>query len=187
MVSQALEEAAGMRFFFLILGVMLVFGCSSPPERHGDAEVSAGPDKLIEGVTLTEMDGPDKKWELNAATAELIKESGRELIKVRDYKMNFFEEDSAVSELTGIEGEYDRDTEVFDAPGRVEIISEDRKIITSYVRWHPVREIFTTDMEVEIYTQHGVVRGIGMVASKNLNEIDIIEKISGELRHIEAD
>ncbi len=187
MVSQAMEEAAGMRFSVLLLSVMFFCGCSSPTEAPDSAGIPGGPDKSIEGITLIEMDGPDKKWELNAASAELIKDSGRELVKFRDYKMNFFEEEAAVSELVGNEGEYDRVTEIFDAQGRVEIISEDRKIITSDVRWHPVEEVFTTDMEVEIHTLHGIVRGVGMVASKNLNEIDIVEKISGELRHIEAD
>ncbi|MGM0568581.1 MAG: LPS export ABC transporter periplasmic protein LptC [Elusimicrobiota bacterium] len=177
-----MEKKADMRNVFPILFFLLCCACSpeGPPASSG--EDSPEPGKYISNFTLTERIGEKKEWKLEAASAKFSEGKKAQTVSVDNYKIVFFEDDLSVSELKGTRGKYNRKTGVFRDPGNVVIISKKRKIATSDLTWDPKEDAFATDSEVEIHTEGGVVRGKGMVASRGLDEINIKERISGELK-----
>ena len=61
----------------------------------------------------------------------------------------------------------------------VVIVYGAKEIHTSDVEWIPEENVFVTDSEVRIVTPEGEVRGTGMRASKDLEDISLLSRISG--------
>jgi LPS export ABC transporter protein LptC len=164
--------------FFLMF---LLAGCTVQEEdkmKFKNDEIQTT--RVIENFTFVETEEGVKIWEMEAVSAEFNETETGEILEVKDFVIDFYEEDKEKTRLKALYGQYNRDTQVLETSGRVEIETEEKKIITSNVVWDPAKKMFITDEDVTIETEGGKLRGKGMEASVDLESITIKSQIKGE-------
>ncbi|MFH1414715.1 MAG: LPS export ABC transporter periplasmic protein LptC [Elusimicrobiota bacterium] len=183
MDASEMENAAMLRAGIL-LSMFVLSGCSDP--AHDDRNrftVGLESKKSIENFTLVETEGSRKKWVMNAVSASFRENVEEELLDIEDFEVEFYENDKkATVFLKAQKGTYSKDTEMLHTFGRVELKAEDKTIVTEDVVWDPVKELFITEKDVTVTTLQGVIKGVGMEASRDLEDIKIKNRIKGELR-----
>ncbi|MBN2406429.1 MAG: LPS export ABC transporter periplasmic protein LptC [Elusimicrobia bacterium] len=169
----------------VLLLIMLMFfpACSDRQEyRKEDVRIDEKDiQKSIEKFTLVETEGSVKKWVMNADSAEFLETDKGDVVKAVNMDVVFYEDNNTVTRLKSDSGDYNKRSQVLDLSGNVVINSQTKKVITSDVRWDPGRNLFVTDKRVEIVTESGTMKGMGMEASMDLEDIKITSGIEGQL------
>ncbi len=169
--------------FLKLLPVLLFFaGCGlSDLGFYSADENEEEPGRVISGFEMTETEGERVLWRLSADTAEFL---DPDKVKGSGVRVFFYDEEEGLeeerTELRADKGLYRRGSGEIFAGGEVIIVSGSRRIDTSDLTWLPSEEVFITDDPVKITTPAGVVRGMGMRASRDLSDITLMEHISGE-------
>ncbi len=173
-----------MKKYILVLGLLILWGCQEDiPREELPAPNKSG--REVSNFTLIETDGQIKKWTLKAKRAVFKEVDGEaeQILNIQDYKVNFHEESGQPDTvLTGKIGTYNRNTQEILTSRAVTITREDKKVLTSNVKWDPDEEIFITEEKVEIHDEGGVIRGRGMTATRDLEKITIMEQVSAEVK-----
>lgn len=168
---------------FVFFAVLFCGGCLNSPQNDYtavDEEIQV--QKAIGKFTLVETQGKNKKWVMDADSAEFIETEQGEVIRVENLTVKFFESKNSQTIMKAQRGDYNRKSQVLITKGKVEIKTAEKKIITSDIKWDPQKEKFITQENVVIFTEDGIIKGKGMEASRDLKEIKIKNKITGELR-----
>ncbi len=156
--------------------VLLFLGCSG---NNGSQKIIESENKKsIKRFTLIETEGNQKKWVMDAEEAT----DAGEVLHIKNFKIKFYEDDKVQALLKAESGSYNKETKGLKTFGNIEFEAEGKKIITKNVTWNPIDKLFVTEEEVLITTEDGVLKGIGMEASMDFQDIKIKHKISGELK-----
>ncbi|GEM_PF-3231327 len=165
---------------FKLLLSLFIAGCGlegvSPP-----VEGESRHEERIKGFTFTESDGASKVWELAGRSARLERSGEKDRIHIYDFEVEFFQEGEDDTLLEASRGVFIREDRIFYTEGDVLLLSGDRKIETSDIKWDPRTGGFETSRRVKITTPDGIIRGRGMTASRDLREIHLKEEITGDI------
>ena len=141
--------------FFVILALVIMF----------IAEAGLKPslsEEKVQEFSLTKTDEIEKKWNLEAESADL---SGDPIIKLYDVKLSIFEEQKVTTRLTGEQGYTNKKTE--DIRLEKNIIGkrvDGTQIKTAYIDWIAKTETFDTNANVLITRKNIRLTGHGLKA-----------------------
>jgi len=141
--------------FFVILALVIMF----------IAEAGLKPslsEEKVQEFSLTKTDEIEKKWNLEAESADL---SGDPIIKLYDVKLSIFEKQKVTTRLTGEQGYTNKKTE--DIRLEKNIIGkrvDGTQIKTAYIDWIAKTETFDTNANVLITRKNIRLTGHGLKA-----------------------
>ena len=172
---------------FSIILLCLFFymqGCTGKNDTDSTQKATGESKKAIKNFTLVETEGDQKKWVMEAESAEFKEIDAEQVIQIKKFKVYFYEDNQQQATLEAQEGIYNKNTERLITYGKVDIEAEEKTIVTKNVIWDPQRKLFVTDEEVFIKTADGVLRGKGMEATMDLKSIKLKEEIKGEIQDL---
>lgn len=182
MDASEMEKKTGI-VVIVLLSVLQFAGCSdSGNDKTSVKSILPDSKKIIKNFTLIETEGDQKKWIMDACWAKLTETDSGEVLEVEDFKVRFYENNKVQSLLKAESGIYNKKTQSIETFGNVEIETEGKKIKTKNVIWDPSAKLFITQEEVLITSEGGILKGRGMEASMDLEEIRLNKEITGEMK-----
>lgn len=169
---------SGLAFLLLVLGIGFP-ACEDEPTSTRTVELPTGreglpttPDQVVEdGEHVITVDGV-KKAVIEAEQMYFFHELGRvigDTISVR-----FFDESGIQqSLLTARTGEIQQESQEMLAEGQVHVRGETARITTERLRYHPDRNLVTSDTTTEIHQDGNVIRGQGVESDPGLRNLRI--------------
>ncbi len=106
-------RSAGFGLIMLLL-VSQGMGCSGKKNNSDSSNYNTSDsERSIKNFTLVETEGDIKKWVLEAVSAKFIEIDGGEGLDIKDFTVNFFEDNKVQAVLKGKSGIYNKTTEIF--------------------------------------------------------------------------
>ena len=148
-------KTKSLRTFLIILALIIMFGIGT------DLRSAVSKERLQE-FSLTKTDEVEKKWNLEAESADLSEDP---IIKLYNVELSIFEEQKVTTCLTGEQGHINKKTE--DIRLEKNIIgkkSDGTEIKTAYIDWIAKTETFDTNANVLISRKNIILTGHGLKA-----------------------
>ncbi len=148
-------KTKSLRTFLIILALIIMFGIGT------DLRSAVSKERLQE-FSLTKTDEVEKKWNLEAESADLSEDP---IIKLYNVELSIFEEQKVTTCLTGEQGHINKKTE--DIRLEKNIIgkkSDGTEIKTAYIDWIAKTETFDTNANVLITRKNIILTGHGLKA-----------------------
>ena len=117
-----------------------------PPPPKPQAKATARP--RMETLALTEVQDGDKRWTLDAKSADFLKDKME--VRIKGVKVEFFGGPDKVVKVKADEGLINTKTRVLTLKGRVEMTSGDLRISTSVVTYQPKERLLLAPEEVTL-------------------------------------
>jgi LPS export ABC transporter protein LptC len=124
-----------------------------PPKPPPPAETKA----RMESLALTEVQDGDKRWTLEAQSADFLKD--RMEVKISGVKVEFFGGPDKVVKVKAQEGLINTKTKVLTLQGGVEMVSGDLRITTGKVTYQPAGRLLLAPDEVTLEEPRLKVQG----------------------------
>jgi LPS export ABC transporter protein LptC len=155
-------------------------GCGADQERPLPEEPAPGPSEGMRGVQLRNFQVGDTEWILQADTASVFREKKR--VVAENVRIDFFEGEKHVSQLTADQGVLLQATDDLEARGHVRVTTEDGAVLTTEVLfWDHQRAKIHTDEYVEIHQGENVLAGYGLEADPGLDRVEILRDVKGSV------
>jgi LPS export ABC transporter protein LptC len=162
----------------LLLGAVLGGGCDANQERSLPEAPAPGPSEGMRGVQLRNFQVGDTEWILHSDTASVFRETKR--VVAENVRIDFFEGEKHVSQLTADQGILLQATDDLEARGHVRVTTEDGAVLSTEVLfWDHQRAKIHTDEYVEIHQDGNVLAGYGLEADPGLDRVEILRDVRG--------
>jgi len=129
---------------------------SPPPKRPPTAESQAH----METLALTEVQEGDKRWTLEAQSADFLKD--RSEIKITGVRVEFYGGPGKTVKVKAQEGLINTKTRVLTLQGQVEMESGELRITTNLVTYQPMGRLLLAPEEVTLEEPRLKVQGKGL-------------------------
>jgi len=158
---------------------VVVAACGEEPTSASSVNLPTGreglpatPDQIVEnGEHVITVDGV-KKALIQAEQMYFLQDLGKVIGDT--ISVTFFDENGLrQSLLTARTGELDQETREMLAEGSVHVQGETSWIRTEELRYHPERNLVTSDTTTEIHQDGNVIRGTGIESDPALTELKI--------------
>jgi len=149
-----------------------------------EAAESSSHSRTLKNFTVTDTSGEEVRWVMRGSRA-LFESDESEEIDTEEIEAELYSGDGEKTVLRAGRGVFSRFDGRMTASEGVVILSGGREIHTNDVEWFPEEEVFITDAEVRVLTPAGEVRGTGMRASKDLEDITLLSRISGSFNDLQ--
>ena len=166
-----------------LIGLCMFFTCGEDiaPSKHVASDF---PDQQLEDFTFVESDFGIPLWELRASHMSEFR--ARDMILVEDVHVDFYDmdEDSffITSTLRSDSGELRTSLGDIRVWGDVVVTTDDgTRLLTGWLTWSKEAELVSTRDSVLILRDDTSVRGIGLESDPALENVRILEKVSGTL------
>ncbi len=141
----------------VVAGVWLLWPPPPPPPKPAPAAESKA---RMETLALTEVQDGDKRWTLEAQSADFLKD--RMEVKITGVKVEFFGGPGKVIRVKAQEGLIHTKTRVLTLKGDVEMVSGDLRITTAVATYQPVGRLLLAPEEVTLEEPRMKVQGKGL-------------------------
>jgi len=142
--------------------------CSQNATREAAPGVS-----LIRGLSVSETDGPDRKWVLDSETARMDEKKGFTYFTFP--RIKFYDAGAVSSVITSRNGFLQMKEKAAELTGDVRVNSQKDGMLLETTRmfYSSARGKIWTEEPVTIYKQRTVIKGRGFTANPDLSEIEI--------------
>jgi LPS export ABC transporter protein LptC len=167
----------------VVLMLLLGFACSRE-ESKAPAPAVDIPDQIMENSTITFS---EKGVPSATIFAEYVAVYERlDLKKAKKLRVNFYDEDgSLTSVLVADSGVIQERRQRFEALGNVEVTTQQGiRLATQSLRWNPESARIVTDDFVTITKDQDVITGYGLEADRELRDLVIKKRVSGEIKEL---
>jgi LPS export ABC transporter protein LptC len=124
-----------------------------PPKPQAQAKAPA----RMETLALTEIQEGNKRWTLDAQSADFLKDKME--VRIKGVKVAFFGGPDKVIKVTAQEGVINTKTRVLTLKGQVEMVSGDLRITTDLVTYQPGGRLLLAPGEVTLEEPRLKVQG----------------------------
>ncbi|MFZ5450599.1 MAG: LPS export ABC transporter periplasmic protein LptC [Thermodesulfobacteriota bacterium] len=119
-----------------------------PPPPKPQAQAQGKARARMETLALTEIQEGDKRWTLDAQSADFLKDKME--VRIKGVKVEFFGGPDKVVKVKAKEGLINTKTRVLTLQGGVEMVSGDLRITTDRVTYQPVERLLLAPDEVTL-------------------------------------
>jgi KDO2-lipid IV(A) lauroyltransferase len=171
----------GLLLLPLLLAPPLLLGACSDLDDEPRQPPPPGPtaDQVVADFTLEESRAGHAQWVLRAEQARVYRDQHTDLDGV--FLVFLHAADDTSTTIRADRGRYTERTKVLAALGNVLVVDDEgTEIRADSLNWDPQRELIFTEAAVEIRRDGDLLRGIGMEADPDLEEIVLKEQVSGE-------
>jgi len=164
-------------------GIILVIICSCGDEIAPSKQSNYDfPDQQLEDFTFVESDFGNPLWELRASHMSEFR--ARDIILVEDVHVDFYDTDNdsffITSTLRSDSGELRSSLGDIRVWGDVVVTTSDGdRLLTGWLTWSKEAELVSTRDSVLILRDDTTVRGIGLESDPALEDVRILEAVSG--------
>ena len=140
------------------LGVWGVYAWTpAPPPPPPKPQAPAKARARMETLALTEIQDGDKRWTLDAKSADFLKDKME--VRIKGVKVEFFGGPDKIMKVKANEGLINTKTRVLTLQGGVEMVSGDLRITTDRVIYHPKDRLLLAPDEVTLEEPRLKVQG----------------------------
>lgn len=172
-------------FILVCSAILMIFYSYEGKKKEVIEDTPAAPEQGIEKFSVTETEGGNPHWILDAAYAQILEKEKKILLQSPIIK--FFENGKYVSTLTASKGRVN--TENYDIWGdgecTLDTIKGD-KLKTSDLYYNAAAKIISTDKKVKFIRANETIYGEGMETTPDLETIKI-KKQRVELNEVKKD
>jgi len=149
----------GLPLLLIVAGVV-VWGLWPPPPPPPKPAPPAKSQAHMETLALTEVQEGDKRWTLEAQSADFLKD--RNEIKITGVRVEFYGGPGKTVKVKAQEGLINTKTRVLTLKGQVEMESGELRITTNLVTYQPVGRLLLAPDEVTLEEPRLKVQGKGL-------------------------
>jgi LPS export ABC transporter protein LptC len=141
----------------LAVAALVVWGLWPPPPKPPKPAPTAQTKARMETLALTEIQEGDKRWTLEAKSADFLKD--RMEVRITGVKVEFFGGPDKIIRVKAQEGLINTKTRVLTLKGDVEMVSGDLRITTSIATYQPAGRLLLAPEEVTLEDPRLKVQG----------------------------